>query len=87
MDFYLSKAILKLRPNSQFTYSNRDYSTIQWSVLEGDAPTQKEIDDAIKQVKAEEKTAEANKAKAKETAQAKLAALGLTIEDLTALGL
>lgn len=84
---YLSKAIKKLKPNSEYSFTEEDYSSIQWYKLEGDAPTQKEIDDAIKQLKAEEKTADANKAKAKETAQAKLAALGLTVEDLTALGL
>jgi hypothetical protein len=87
MEDYLSKAILKLRPNSEFTYFNRDYSTIKWDVLEGDAPTQAEIDDAIEQVKADEAQVVIEKAAAKATAQAKLAALGLTVEDLQALGL
>ncbi len=84
---YLSEAILKLKPNSEFSYSDRDYSTIKWNVLDGDAPTKKEIDDAIKQIKADEITEIKTKAKAKEVAQAKLEALGLTVEDLTALGL
>ena len=84
---YLHLAILKLRPNSEFSYSNREYSTIKWNVLDGDAPTQKEIDDAIKQVKADEAQAIIDKATAKAAAQAKLAALGLTVEDLQALGL
>ena len=84
---YLSKAIKKLKPNAEYSFTEEDYSSIQWYKLEGDAPTQKEIDDAIKQVKAEEKIAETNKTKAKEAAQAKLAALGLTVEDLQALGL
>lgn len=84
---YLAKAILKLKPNSQFTYTDRDYSTIQWIVLEGTAPTKKEIDDAIKAIKIEESNEAAAKEAAKSAAQAKLAALGLTVEDLTALGL
>ena len=87
MKDYLSQAILRLKPNSEFSYSDRDYSTIKWNVLDGDAPTKKEIDDAIKQIKADEAQAIIDKAAAKTAAQAKLAALGLTLEDLTALGL
>lgn len=84
---YLSQAIRLLKPNSQFSFTNNDYSTIKWDVLEGDAPTQKEIDDAIEQVKADEIAETEAKAAAKSAAQAKLAALGLTVEDLQALGL
>lgn len=84
---YLSQAIKLLKPNSQFSFTNNDYSTIKWDVLEGDAPTQKEIDDAIEQVKADEIAETEAKAAAKSAAQAKLAALGLTVEDLQALGL
>jgi len=84
---YLTKAIRKLKPNSEFSYTDDDYSTIKWDVLEGDAPTQKEIDAAIKEVKADEAQAEATKATAKAAAEGKLAALGLTTDDLRALGL
>lgn len=54
MSNYLSLAIRKLKPNAEFSYSNNDYSTIKWDVLDGDAPTQAEIDEAIEQVKADE---------------------------------
>jgi len=84
---YLSKAIKKLKPNSEYSFTEEDYSTIQWYKLEGKAPTQAEIDDAIEEVKANELTEAQAKADAKAAAQAKLAALGLTVEDLTALGL
>lgn len=87
MNDYLVKAIKKLRPTAEFSFENDDYSTIKWDVLEGDAPTQAEINAAIEQVKAEEAQAEANKAQAKAQAEAKLAALGLTTNDLRALGL
>ena len=87
MSNYLTKAILKLKPNSEFVFYDNDYSTVIWHVLEGDAPTQKEIDAAIKEVKADEAQTEANKANAKATAENKLAALGLTTDDLRALGL
>ena len=78
MKDYLSLAILKLKPNSEFSYSDRDYSTIQWNVLDGDAPTKKEIDDAIKQVKADEIT----QALANATAKAQLLErLGITADE------
>mgnify|MGYP007090480905 CR=1 FL=1 len=84
---YLAAAIQSLCPKAEFSYINEDYSTIKWDVLEGDAPTQKEIDAAIKEIKADEAQAEATKATAKAAAEGKLAALGLTTDDLRALGL
>ena len=87
MNDYLVDAIKKLKPDAEFTYENRDYSTIKWIKLDGKAPTQLEIDDAIEMIKADEAQAVIDKATAKATAQAKLAALGLTVEDLQALGL
>jgi len=78
MKDYLSEAILRLRPNSQFYYSNRDYSTIEWIVLEGKAPTEAEIDDAIEQVKANEITEAAAKATQK---AALLERLGITEDE------
>jgi hypothetical protein len=51
---YLVKAINKLKPTAQFSFTDEDYSTIKWDILEGDAPTQAEIDAAIEQIKANE---------------------------------
>ena len=87
MKNYLTLAIYALRPDSEFSYSDNDYATIQWIKLEGDAPTQAEIDTAIKEIKAEEKAAEKKAEADKLIAQSKLAALGLTADDLKALGL
>ena len=87
MNNYLVKAIQKLTPNSQWRMVNNDYSKIEWIVLEGQAPSQAEIDAAIKQVKAEEAQLLLDQVAAKKAAQTKLAALGLTVEDLQALGL
>ena len=84
---YMVKAIRKLRPDSEFSFTNDDYSTIKWDKLEGNAPTQAEIEVAIEQVKADEITAKAKAESDKTAAQAKLAALGLTADDLKALGL
>jgi len=64
----LAQAIKKLKPSAEFSFTNNDYSTIKWDVLDGEAPTKKQIDDAIKQVKADEIT----EAQAKAQAKAKL---------------
>ena len=75
---YLTKAIRQLKPTAQFSYQNNDYSTIKWDVLEGEAPSQPEIDAAIEQVKADE-IAEAE-AKATQKA-ALLDRLGITEDE------
>ena len=84
---YLTKAIRLLKPNSEFSFTDNDYSTIKWDVLDGEPPTQAEIDAAIEQVKADEAQAELDKAAKKASAEAKLVALGLDLDDLRALGL
>jgi hypothetical protein len=74
----LVKAIYKLKPNAQFSFTENDYSTIKWDVLEGRAPTQSEINTAIEQVKADEIT----EAEARETQrQVILDRLGLTADE------
>ena len=75
---YLVTAIKKLRPEAEFSFENDDYSTIKWDVLDGDAPTQAEIDQAIEQVKADELA----EAEAKATAKAALLErLGITHDE------
>jgi hypothetical protein len=75
---YLSRAIQYLRPGAQFSYTEDNYSTIQWYALEGDAPTQKEIDAAIEQIKADEITEATTKATQK---AALLDRLGITEDE------
>ena len=55
----------RLKPDSEFYFENEDYSTITWVVLDGDAPTQEEIDAAITAVKKAESAEEESTAKAK----------------------
>lgn len=81
----LTKAIHLLRPDSEFVFTNGDYATIEWHKLEGDAPTQLEITAAIKSIETNKTKAEADKLTAKQSAQAKLAALGLTADEVTAI--
>jgi hypothetical protein len=79
---HLVAAIHKLKPNAQFTFKDDDYSTIEWVELDGTAPTQKEIEAALAEVKAEEDAAKAaQEAKKQEV----LAKLGLTADEVTAL--
>ena len=74
----LTKAIRLLKPNSEFSYQNGDYSTIKWDVLEGDAPTQAEIEAAIKKIEADEIAQAAKEANDK---AALLAKLGITADE------
>jgi hypothetical protein len=74
----LAKAIRKLKPTAEFSFTDDDYSTVKWDVLEGDAPTKKEIDDAMKALKAAEKTEASDKATAK---AALLERLGITEDE------
>ena len=83
----LVEAIRLLKPDSEFVIRDNDYSTIEWHILEGEAPSQAEIDEAIEQVKADDAQVELDKAAKKAAAEAKLVALGLDLDDLRALGL
>ena len=75
---YLAKAIDKLKPNSEYTFTNNDYLTINWIILDGDAPTQSEIDEAIEQIKVDELA----EAEAKAQAKAELLErLGITADE------
>jgi hypothetical protein len=75
---YLVKAIKKLKPTAEFSFQENDYSTIKWDVLDGDAPTQAEVDNAIEQVKADEITEATTKAAEK---AALLDRLGITEDE------
>ena len=81
------EAIKYLKPNAEFVLVDGDYSQIEWIVLDGEAPTLVELEEAHLQVKAAEEAALAGAIVKRESALAKLAALGLDTDDLKALGL
>lgn len=82
----ISKALVNLRPGALWTLRGDDYANLEWE-SEGNPPTLAEIEAEIAQLPAKEK-AETDKAGAAQAAvQAKLTALGLTTDDLKALGL
>lgn len=78
MKNYLFEAIKSLRPTAEFSFTDNDYSTIKWDILQGDAPTKAEIDKEIAKIKADEtKEIELNAA----SKAALLNRLGITAEE------
>jgi hypothetical protein len=75
---YVFKALKNLCPDAEFSFINEDYSSITWIKNDGIKPTQSQIDDEIKNIKA-------NEAKEAEAAAAAKAALltrlGITADE------
>ena len=75
-----------LCPNVEFVLIGQNFDDIDW--LGAKTPiTKKQFEDGFAQYDAWKAEQDAAQTAAKLAAQAKLAALGLTVEDLTALGL
>jgi hypothetical protein len=86
MSVYYSDVLTEMYAGSEWSMSNEDYSTLEW-LSDSKKPTKKELDDkldATAKILADKELAKQN---AKKAAEAKLAALGLTTDDLKALGL
>ena len=78
MKSYLVTAIQSLCPGAEFSFTEDDYSTIEWHILEGIAPTKAEIEKEIVKIKAAEEKAKVNA----ETAKAELLdRLGITADE------
>jgi hypothetical protein len=80
------EALANLAPNGGWTLSGDNYADLVW-VSEGNPPTLAEIQAEIASLPAKKEDAKINKENARLAAEAKLAALGLTSDDLKALGL
>ena len=80
MKNYLAAAIKSLDPTSEFSFTDDDYSTIKWDILEGKAPTQAEIDAEILKIKEAEIKDAVSVAMAK---AALLAKLGISADEAT----
>ena len=78
------KSIAFIRPNANFVLRDDELTWLDESQTE---PTDAEIAAGLVSYKKAQDAEEKARVAAKESAQAKLAALGLTVEDLTALGL
>jgi hypothetical protein len=78
-------AILFLYPEAKFSMVNDDVSMITWVGEQYPIPSQEELQNAIDAMEAQEAQKLATQAANKESANAKLLALGLTQEEITAL--
>ena len=82
MKIYLTEALQSLRPGAEFSYTNDDYSTVNWIVLEGKAPTLAEVNKEIERIKEIEIKEPQIRAAAK---AALLERLGITADEATLL--
>ena len=78
------KAIQFIRPDAEFALTGDE---LDWRDENQTQPTESEIEAGLVGYKAKVETDKADAIAKKESAQAKLEALGLTAEDLKALGL
>jgi hypothetical protein len=74
----LAKALTSLRPGKEFTFNDEDLTTIRWNDPDVVTPTQAEVDAELARLAQEELDKKA-------AAETKLAALGLTADDIKAL--
>ena len=74
------KAIHNLRPNTEWTLNDNDVENMVWHTPNIEPLTFAEVENEAKRIESETLTSKA-------AAQAKLEALGLTADDLKALGL
>jgi DNA-binding NarL/FixJ family response regulator len=77
----LTRALSALRPGLEFTLNDNNLSTVRWNVEGTTTPTQAEVDAKIVELEA----VDSAKVTARQSALAKLAALGLTTEEIAAL--
>ena len=68
----LAKVIQYLKPSAQFSFTENDYSSIKWDVLEGNAPTETQILEAWEVMKEQEAKQIETKATQKAALLAKL---------------
>lgn len=80
-----SEVLSMLCPSTEWVITGDDFDSIQW--IKGEPITKAQFDAGFSQYEAWKTEQDAATIAAKELAQAKLAALGLTTDDLKALGL
>jgi hypothetical protein len=78
-------ALLNIAPEAKYNLSGDEYTNIEW-LSDFTIPTLEEIRAEIELLPEKKAQADAEIKAKRETALAKLAALGLTVEDLKALG-
>lgn len=79
-------AVQSLRPGAEFVLVEDDVENIIWHTENVEPLTTAEVEAEVSRLEAVAAQAEADALAAREAALAKLSALGLTVDDLTALG-
>ena len=81
-----AEAVISLRPGAEWSMTNDDVENITWHT-EGVQPlTQEEVDAEIERLEQEQANKSAAMQQARESAVAKLKAIGLTDEEVESLG-
>ena len=83
----ISETLNYIRPLAKWSLSGDSIDGLNWLDTNTEKPTQKEIDEGWMSLQAKIKSDITEAAAKKAAAEAKLAALGLTTDDLKALGL
>jgi hypothetical protein len=83
----IDQALISLRPGAVWTLNGFEYSGLDWRDEVQTKPTEEEINVEIDKIAAEEITKKQDAINLKESAVAKLTALGLTMSEITALGI
>jgi hypothetical protein len=81
----IGQAIISLRPGAEWTMNGDDVESIIWHTLDVEPLTLKQVDAEIKRLEQAEIDEAAAKAAARKSAEVKLAALGLTADEIAAL--
>ena len=79
-------ALISLRPNVKWSMHNMDYSTIQWLEAIQTPPTEEELNSEVIRLQAAEAAAQQAAETHKQNAISKLSALGLSADEIAALG-
>ena len=80
-----AQAIASLRPNTQWVMRNNNVESIEWITDDVQPLTKAEVDAEVARLEAEAVAVVERKAAAKESAVAKLAALGLSVDEVEAI--
>lgn len=81
----VSRAILELAPGAEFAYRDDNLDLMEWHTPTIQQPSKKAIEEKVKELEVRLKKDKEEKEKARQSALAKLAALGLTEDEIAAL--
>ena len=80
-----AQAVMSLRPNTEWSMNGDDVENIIWHTPNVQPLTKAEVDAEVARLEAEAVAEVERKAAAKESAVAKLAALGLSVDEVEAI--